>query len=314
MPLFRRQPSVDQEQQRQRQADAEASLESLTRGGLPLQAQRRLDALKQDPRHLFSSDLSVSEFALVDNVGVDPITQVMGSAFYHVGWSGLFTNMMASQELATISQAHRNARGLALGRLREEAERVGADAVVGVRLKRAAFEWASNMIEYTAIGTAVKVRGHRGAEVPALTDLSGQEFWKLLQAGYWPVGIAGGDCVFYQIASWATRSLNWFTGGFANQELQDYTAGLITARQLAAGDMADEGKRMHASGIVGVTIQQHQSEYEVEAYGGRRTDMIFTFHLLGTAIVRFAGEEQHGRPVTMAADLNSKPKTVDRTP
>ncbi len=284
MPLFRHRSDDQREEQQKAQNEAASSLESLQRGGLPLQAQRRLAELRNDPRHLFTSDLSVSEFSLVDKEGFRPITQVMGSAFYHIGWSGLYTSMMMSQELETVSQAHRNARTLALGRLRSEAALAGADAVVGVHLKTGAYEWGANMIEYTAIGTAVKLEASMGQSEPALTDLSGQDFWKLLKAGYRPVGIAGGVSVYYQVATWATQSLNWFTGGFANQEVRDYTAGLMTARHLAAGDMAYEAQQLGASGIVGVTIKQHQSEYEIESYGGRRTDMIFTFQMLGTAI------------------------------
>ena len=34
----------------------------------------------------FTSDLSVSEFALMHAIGARPLAQVMGSSIYHVGW------------------------------------------------------------------------------------------------------------------------------------------------------------------------------------------------------------------------------------
>jgi uncharacterized protein YbjQ (UPF0145 family) len=279
----------------QHQADQAASLESLGRGGLPLAAQRRLAELAADKQHLFTSDLSVAEFLLAREEGLRPITQVMGSCFYHVGYTGLFMRniYMNSEELRTITAAYDNARNLALGRMRQEAKIVGASAVIGVRLHRAEYEWGSDTIEYTAVGTAVRVEGAPPADEPALTTLSGEDFWKLLQAGYGPVGVAAGNCVFYQVG-WDTTNMNsMWSGGWANREISDLTQGVRTARHFAQRNLHSEASLLGAEGVVGVSIEQRQNEHEVEMQNEmKRTDIIFTFLTLGTAIARL----KHPRP------------------
>lgn len=293
MPLFHRGSSEDQERQKQLEAQQTASREALESGGLPIHAKERLESLSKDPNHLFTSDLSVCEFALAGKEGLRPVTQVMGSAFYHIGWVGSYMGMV-SGELEGVSKAYNMARSLALGRLQQEAALAQAHAVIGVHLKTGVYDWASNMIEFTAVGTAVRLEGSPLSAAPAATTLSGQDFWKLYQAGYWPVGIAGGTSVWYQVASWATQSVNWFVGGRSNQELQDFTYGMITARHLASANVTREAQVLGAGGVVGVSIEQEAREHEVDTGNDTsRTDMIFTFHSLGTAIARIRDAEPH---------------------
>jgi hypothetical protein len=51
-----------------------------------------------------------------------------------------------------------NARQLAMTRMEEEADQLGGDGVVGVRLNIRTHEWGADMAEFTAIGTAIKHR------------------------------------------------------------------------------------------------------------------------------------------------------------
>ena len=75
-------------------------------------------------------------------------------------------------------------------RMEEEADQLGADGIVGVRLEIGRYEWGPNMAEFIAIGTAVKHREgvlHRAPNGrPFQSDLSGQEFWTLLRTGHRP--------------------------------------------------------------------------------------------------------------------------------
>jgi uncharacterized protein YbjQ (UPF0145 family) len=177
--------------------------------------------------------------------------------------------------------------------MRQEAKLVGASAVVGVRLKRAEYEWSSDTIEYTSVGTAVHVQGAPPADEPALTTLSGEDFWKLLQGGYGAAGVAAGNCVFYQVG-WNTANMNsiW-SGGWANREVSDLSQGVRHARYLAQRNLQSEASILGAEGVVGVTIDQRQEDREVEMQNEvTRTDMIFTFLTMGTAISRL----KHPRP------------------
>jgi uncharacterized protein YbjQ (UPF0145 family) len=142
-------------------------------------------------------------------------------------------------------------------------------------------------IEYVATGTAVRLRGSTSAhgDRPLVSDLSGQEFTKLWNAGYRPVGVVGGSTVYYVVPGWQTRRAqgSWFSGR-QNQELVDFTQGVYEARETALAHVTREARMLGADGIVGVRIDQSTEEREVEQSGGDRTDLIVTFHILATAI------------------------------
>ncbi len=250
----------------------------------------------------FSSDLSVAEAFVIREAGFTPIAQVMGSCFYQVGWQSMPWNQFGwtaslgageTFELETQTAAWNEARGLALSRLRDEAAAVGADAVVGLRLKRGGYEWASGLVEFVAIGTAVRSERYEIEDAPVLSHLSGQDFAKLVRHGFWPVGLVAGSTVAYVVAGYAqqARSTGLFSGR-QNQELPDYTRGLYDARALAMERLTHEAHRLHAHGVVGVSIDRREQTRERDRGGSSYRDLIIELHVLGTAIV----EARNGAP------------------
>jgi uncharacterized protein YbjQ (UPF0145 family) len=313
VPLFHRKSDEEKrleseaKQHQQEEASlAEASLESLQHGGIPVHAQRRLEELRAREDGFFTSDLSVNEFLLARRSGLRPLSQVMGSSIYHVGWRYLGRNI-GSGEIASVTEALNEARILALGRLLQEAASVGANIVVGVHLNRAGYDWAADTIEFSAIGTAMKLEHGGSGDQPSLTNLSGQDFWKLYENGYWPVGLVGGSSVYHAVPSWGSwRATNTFFGGLWNQELTDFTQGLYTARHHANSRLQAECMRLSAAGVVGVTIEQDTEEYQVNLGNDQeRTDMIVTFQTLGTAIIPLRGHSGVVNQVTQTLNLSS---------
>lgn len=288
MPLFQRKSQEQKQAESEARALQEESAAALQRGGIPVQAQRRLQELRSRDDRFFTSDLSVNEFLLAKECRFHPLSQVMGSCIYHVGWQSLPGSWFGgSQELTNISSAWNHARALALGRLRHEAQLVGAHAVIGVHVTRASYEWASDMIEFNTVGTAVRLKDAPPLEQPGLTNLTGQDFWKLYRSGYWPLGVVAGTTVFYVMAGWRTQ---WAQGSWMNQELQDFSAGVYHARHLAMSHVYEQGRELRCAGIVGMEIEQDEEEREVETSNDtERTDMIFTFHAMGTAITELQG-------------------------
>lgn len=271
-------------------AEAASSQRNLEQGGLPLLAMRRIKAEMDRPDRRFTSDLSVNELALTHAVGYLPVSQVLGSSVYHVGWQYMSSSSwMMSGELDVLTKATSHARLLALTRMQTEAKMLGADGVVGVRIEQQRYDWAGDLIEFVAVGTAIKLPGAPPAEQPFLSDLSAQEFWALHQAGYRPAGIVFGNCVWYQVASWATQFANnqggWAINSFFNQELTDFTQAVFNARSIAMYRMEQECRQFGGDGVVGAKINTDVSEYEVETGNdNKRTDLIVTFEALGTAI------------------------------
>jgi uncharacterized protein YbjQ (UPF0145 family) len=300
--LFRRRPPIDPAEEREQALRDERSLERLRQGGIPLAAAERLDELRKRGREsgAFASDLSVSEFALLHNLGIAPLTMVMGSSIYQVGWQGAY--YMAPTEIRALSDAYNESRRLALGRMLEETRLAGADAVVGVRLEQGSHDWASGAVEFIAVGTAVRLpEALRAVQGPVLTDLGGQEFWQLCAAGIRPVGITAHTSVHYVPATWQTARA---TGGglfagatsYYNQELADFTQGVYDAREKAMAYITDQARAVDAHGIIGVRVDEHTSTRRVNRGGIECEDLIVSFHVMGTAV-----REDTGLADTVAA-------------
>ncbi|HET8843780.1 MAG TPA: heavy metal-binding domain-containing protein, partial [Ktedonobacteraceae bacterium] len=176
MPLWKRTSPEEKQRLLQEQQEAAASTQALEAGGLPLKARRRLSEEMEAGHPLFSSDLSSKELFLTRERGYRPLSQVMGSSIYQIGWqyTRQYTRDTQQTEINTLSQAHQEAAKLALGRLEQEAKLVGAHGVIGVRFTRRGYEWGANLLEYTAIGTAVSLPDRPLIGRPFLSDLSGQ--------------------------------------------------------------------------------------------------------------------------------------------
>ena len=274
----------------------EASQRNLEAGGLPFNAIDRLreQAGRQGtPGHIFTSDFSVNELALTRQAGCEPLGQVMGSSVYHVGWQYLPTWSGSSGELQVLTQAYYQARHLALGRLQQEAALLGATGIIGVRLERKAYEWGAGLLEFAAIGTAIREPDAPANQTaPFVSALSGQEFWTLRQSGYRPVGFALGNCTYYQVPTYRTQSVtqsSFWGGGWKNQELPDYTQALYDARELAMGRMEAEALAVHAIGVLGADIEIEATPREVGDDDNKRVDMIYHFTAVGTAIAPYQG-------------------------
>jgi uncharacterized protein YbjQ (UPF0145 family) len=248
--------------------------------------EHRLEELEKG---LFTSDLSVNEFLLIKEVGYHPLGFVMGSSIYHTGIQTRKWNQ--SQELTKLTEAMYNARELAMTRMEDEAAQLGADGVVGVRLDVNYYEWGKDAAEFIAVGTAVKaedgVSRLNTLGKPFTSDLSGQDFWTLLQTGYMPQGLVMGTCV-YHIAHRGIGQTLQSTG--QNMELPNFTQALYEARELAMTRMQDEANQLGASGIVGVRLEEKSHQW------GSHT---IEFLSLGTAVTKTNDQVTLAKPMTI---------------
>lgn len=285
LDAFKGGPADDPEAERRREQD----VERVEQGSIPLAAEQRMHELAGGAM-AFTSGLSVADFALCRQAGVRPVAQVMGSSVYKVGWQnypwGSSWQATATMvELDALTNAWNDARARALRRLAEEAELAGCHAVVDVTFERRAHEFLSDEIEIVVNGTAVVLDGAPRGDKPVLTDLSLPDYVLLRRAGFEPVGIVTATSVVYVVPGQTTRGL---TSGWqpfqGNQELTDFTQGVYGARELALGRANHEAWRSGATGLVGLSIDQHVERREVEQNNSSRVDLIVTFHVIGTGI------------------------------
>jgi uncharacterized protein YbjQ (UPF0145 family) len=232
---------------------------------------------------VFTSDLSVSEYVLLGEAGFEPLGFVIGSSIYHVGiqigrWS-------QNQELQVLTQAMYGARELAMSRMQAEADQLGADGIVGVDLRLQMYAWGQGVLEFIASGTAVRhltgQGAHKAPDGRAFTsDLSAQDFFRLLAAGAVPVAFVLGTCVYHIAHQGVMQSLRQ---AGQNQEMPQFTQGVYEARELALSRMQAEATQAGASGIVGVTV-----EVKNHVWGEHATEFLAT----GTTIRRLSAEHR----------------------
>ena len=264
-----------------------------TQGGVPLDAVSRLRRMRgEGGAPLFTSDLSVSEFVLLEQMGWRPLGLVLGSSIYHVGIQ--YGNYYQNQELSYLTAAMYEARELAMSRMEEEADVLGADGVVGVRLEVGGYAWAENALEFTAVGTAVKApegSWRTRDNKPFTSDFSVQDFYKLVTStGYVPRELVLGNCV-YHIAHQGFMQQMRTLGN--NVELNNYTEAIYDARELAMGRMQAEAETHGADGIVGMQIVEKTHIWNPH---------VIEFMAIGTSVER-RGDPKNV-PLTFQVGLN----------
>src|SRR5580658_641209 len=257
---------------------------------IPPHAIERLRGLRNEghPGGIFTSDFSVNEFLLVRKAGFEPVGLCVGSCIYHLGIQ--YGSWNKNQEMDVLSQAMYQARELAMSRMREEAADMGADGVVGVRLTVKRLEWDANVLEFLAIGTGVvHAAGHQGFKGPKgqpfTSDLSGQDFWTLLHAGYRPLEMVMGSCVYHVAHQGFFKSMG-NTG--KNVELTNFSQALYDAREIAMERMQHEAMEAGAEGVVGVDL--HEGSHNWQPH-------VIEFFAIGTAVT----------PITAGAEASAIP-------
>jgi uncharacterized protein YbjQ (UPF0145 family) len=269
------------------QAPHAATYESGSLAGIPESGIERIERMKKEvARGFFTSDLSVNEFLLVKQSGFEPLGLVLGSSIYHIGFQQAMWNQ--NQEMGVLTQAMYHARELAMTRMEEEADQLGADGVVGVRLDIGRYEWGADLAEFIAVGTAVK---HAGGELhrapngrPFTSDMTGQDFATLLRAGYRPAGLVMGNCVYHVARQGMLASLRQVG---RNVEMPNFTQALYEARELAMERMQTEADELQSEGIVGARIIERS-----HGWGSH----VIEFFAIGTAVVSTSAEHQIDKP------------------
>jgi hypothetical protein len=149
---------------------------ALDGGTLPDFVQQRLDDSRTG-KLPWMSTMTPAELLLSQGLGIRPITMVSGTCWYHCGLSW--------------TTGHPEGWHIALGRMKQEALAAGANAVVDVKL-RTIDKRTQDSMDFTVIGTAVKLDGLPPSTDPVMATVSAIEFARLLKEGIVPTGVAIG--------------------------------------------------------------------------------------------------------------------------
>jgi Putative heavy-metal-binding len=166
-------PPRDSGQSAQRAAEWEAALAAKK---LPSFVEARLAAAGAG-KAPWVATMSAAELGLARSKGIRPLAMVSGTCWFHYGYSW--------------TQGHGDGWRQALARLQQEARAVGANAVVDVKMRKIQLDLRDSM-DFTLVGTAVRIDGIPAGEHPVVATVPALEFVRLLEAGIVPVGIAIG--------------------------------------------------------------------------------------------------------------------------
>jgi uncharacterized protein YbjQ (UPF0145 family) len=307
---------------------------------LPAVAEARMAEIRRSGT--WGSALTSDEFAAIRSVGFEPAGQVLGACVYNIGYTGGYscpgawgsswgygtpmpaqtTTQVSSRggwgSFAPLVQSMYEARHKALDRMSTECDELGGHGVVGVRLTIGPFP--AGGLEFKAIGTAVRAPGaapvsswrHHGSRKrqPFTSDLSGQDFAKLIMKGWVPAGLALGISIGSRHDDWLTvGQTRWGSG---NAEVTGYTELVNDARHDARQQLERDVARLGGEGVVIATMDMRVRERECPVQEGRR-DHIVEATTIGTAIARFALHEQrHSGPTLAIMSLDPQRRQAAR--
>jgi uncharacterized protein YbjQ (UPF0145 family) len=245
--------------------------------------------------HSSCSGLSVDDFLLVDDAGFVPVGVVVGGSVFHVGVQS--SSPGQPRELEMMTGALYGARRSTMRQLESQAQELGANGIIDLRLEIEQEEAGSPVVQVMGYGTAIcEQKGgtsNRSRGIPFSTTLSGRDFRALRQGGYLPLRLVMGSCI-YQAGQTGPSPLSSLPFRGKNMEVPALTDGIYDARERALARMEHEARARNAEGIVGVQVEvRHHSA------GGT---YIIEFYAMGTAIITAHGSCELPTPLT-AIDL-----------
>ena len=249
LPLFGKRPAPLSDDEREAAA---VDLDRIQRGGIPLGAEQRLKRIAAEGSPVFSSDLSTKEYAIAQASGLEPIAQIMGSSVVQHGWQNYGWSSFGGgiQEMPAFAAPWNLSRERAFGRLRQEAQFAGADAVIGIEMTTKGFLGEANNVEYVVFGTAVRETTlvPSGSAGPRMCALSAQDVDKLRRIGAETVGVIGHTSVVCVALS--QRANQMMRSWWGNQEMTEITEGVYAARQLAMREVRRQAGEAGANNMV----------------------------------------------------------------
>jgi uncharacterized protein YbjQ (UPF0145 family) len=295
---------------------------------LPPAAEARLAEIRGSGT--WGSALTSDEFAAVRSVGFQPVGQVLGAAVYNIGYTGGYgcpgawggynfawapagRTQVSSQggygSFGPMVRTLYEARRAAISRMVAECVELGGHGVVGVRLTIGQFP--AGGLEFKAIGTAVSAPGAPRLRHPFTSDLSGQDFAKLVHSGWMPAGLALGITIAARHDDWQTVGQTRWSAG--NAEVTGWTDLVNDARHDARQQLAADVKRIGAEAVVIADMDLRVRERECPAQEGRRDHIVEAVNI-GTAIVRFKSShlERNQRPPLAIMSLDPQRRQAAR--
>ncbi|WP_420137163.1 hypothetical protein [Sphingomonas sp.] len=162
-------------------------------GKLPPPVVERLSEARSG-RSPWVATMTPAELLTARSHGCRPIATVSGTCWYNFGYSW--------------TEGHAAGWASALDRIRQEARAAEANAVVDVQMRTIRHRFGPSM-DFTLLGTAIRVEGLPASSDPVIATVPALEFVRLLEMGIVPTGIAVGARYEWLGGGWGGVGSSW---------------------------------------------------------------------------------------------------------
>jgi hypothetical protein len=231
---------------------------ALQAGRVPASMRERLEGSRAGTLPWVAT-LTPSELLIARSHGLRPIAAVSATCWLHYGYSW--------------TEGHAEGWEMALQRLRQEAQAAGANAVLDVKMRTVPI-YISDSMDFTLVGTAVRVDGLPPSPEPIVATVPALEFVQLLEADVVPTGIAVG--AHYQwMTDWRGNTSGMGVGWW-NSEVQMLSALWEEVRSRAHADLRQRA-RSRGNGVLAHVNFSQMLEREV---GERQPKQYLARHIV----------------------------------
>lgn len=238
--------------------------------------------------------------------GIEPVRAVTAVAVIQRGVQPGLEDVRVSdggvRELTVDAEALAGGRRRVLARLAEEAERLGADGVVHVRLADRPVPWLDYGLEVRASGFAVRGLGR---DELLMTTLRAGELATLEGAGARPAGLVEHSTVVALLGGPETRNRYRYGGDRKNFEMPDFTRGLAEVRGDVLSSLRAHARSLGANGLLALDLALEPRWDHVHRRRFSESVVVLEARALATAIVDLSGES--GSEPRLVLDLRRTP-------
>lgn len=248
----------------------------------------------------FSTAADAQELYCQMDAGFEPLHFVFGNVAYSIGVGGNISGAfktLSRGEVPQYTNIFSRTRYLALSRIKEDAKRCGANAVIGIETTISSLMGTQEML---MVGTASRhplLADH--AQDPVTSDMTNEEMWNLTHLGYLPLQLVMGVSVYsLGLKGGILSALQSFGGG----EIAGLTEVLYEAREKALARIEEDAERCGADEVIGVKTRVYD-------LGGGMVE----FMAIGTAIKKIAGAQTKTDTLPPQAIIQDRETFVDST-
>ena len=219
---------------------------------------------------------------------------VSGNCWFHFGYSW--------------TEGHRDGWRTAMARMQHEAGLMGAHAVVEVTLKtrESGDPDSRDSMDYSAVGTAVKIAGFPQGAMPLVATVSQLEFARLLEAGILPIGLAVGAHYEWMADpyGWADASQSYY-----NQELEVLASFQMRVRKSAMDSLRAHARSQRGTGVLGRV--QFTEMFREKGNSDEPTQYLCRHIAFGTVIQHRQHQHESLKPSAVLMTRKSKIKSLE---